>query len=101
MRLIHAMCALLVALASMGAAPAVAAAPAVSLKATDQPFRRGVNVLGYDPYWTNTSERRFQWRHFAEIRKAGFDFVRVNLQAFSHMDDQNRLDSVWLAKLDE
>src|SRR5450759_5922906 len=73
----------------------------VSLQASDQPFKRGVNVLGYDPYWTNSGERRFEWRHFAEIRRGGFDFVRVNLQAFSHMDSANRLDPAWLAKLDD
>lgn len=77
------------------------ASDAVSLRASDQPFRRGVNVLGYDPYWTNSGERRFEWRHFAEIRRGGFDFVRVNLQAFGHMDSANRLDSAWLAKLDD
>src|SRR5437588_7544167 len=88
-------------LLSFAAAPALAAPPAVALHASDQPFRRGVNVLGYDPYWIDMSERRFQWRHFAEIRKAGFDHVRVNLQAFRHMDAQNRLDPVWLAKLDD
>ena len=91
----------LATLLAVGAAPASAAQPALALHASDQPFRCGVNVLGYDPYWTNMSKRRFEWRHFAEIRKAGFDHVRVNLQAFRHMDDQNRLDSVWLAKLDD
>jgi endoglucanase len=80
--------------------PATPAAP-LALHAADQPFKRGVNVLGYDPYWTDASKRRFEWRHFAEIRKAGFDFVRVDLQAFSHMDKDNRLDPAWLAKLDE
>lgn len=64
-------------------------------------FNRGVNVLGYDPYWTDESRRRFQWRHFTEIRRGGFDFVRLNLQAFAHMDAQNRLDLAWLAKLDD
>jgi endoglucanase len=86
------------------AAPAVAplpVQPGVALHAGDQPFRRGVNVLGYDPYWTDASKRRFQWRHFREIRSAGFDFVRLNLQAFKHMDAQNRLDPAWLAKLDD
>ena len=81
-------------------APAAPIAP-LTLQASDQPFRRGVNVLGYDPYWTDKGERRFEWRHFAEIRKAGFDFVRVDLQAFSHMDANNRLDPAWLAKLDD
>jgi endoglucanase len=65
------------------------------------PFHRGVNVLGYDPYWKDVSKRRFQWRHFAEIRRGGFDFVRLNLQAFRFMDSSNRLDPAWLAKLDD
>src|SRR5437868_11278516 len=91
----------LATLMAFGAAPVSAAPPAVALHAADQPFRRGVNVLGYDPYWTDMSKRRFQWRHFAEIRKGGFDHVRLVLQAFSHMDAQNRLDPVWLAKLDD
>jgi endoglucanase len=101
MRVLHGMLALLLALAGLAAAPALAAPSAPTLHASDQPFRRGVNALGYDPYWGNTGERRFQWRHFAEIRKAGFDFVRVPLMAFRHMDAQNRLDPVWLAKLDD
>ena len=87
--------------AGVGGASLASAASPVLLQQTDQPFRRGVNVLGYDPYWTGNGERRFQWRHFAEIRKAGFDHVRVNLQAFSHMDAENRLDARWLRKLDE
>src|SRR5881628_1510241 len=89
-------------LALCGAVAATAAPGArAALSASDQPFRRGVNVLGYDPYWTDASKRRFEWRHFAEIRKARFDFVRVNLQAFRHMDAQNRLDPAWLSKLDD
>jgi len=84
-----------------GAAVSAERPVAPTLRQSDQPFRRGVNVLGYDPYWTDSSKRRFEWRHFAEIRKAGFDFVRVNLQAFSHMDAQNRLEPQWLAKLDD
>jgi endoglucanase len=71
------------------------------LTQANQPFHRGMNVLGYDPYWTDASKRRFEWRHFDEIHKAGFDFVRLVLQSFSHMDSQNRLDPVWLAKLDD
>src|SRR3954470_16817463 len=99
MRILHMIGALVLALAAI---PARASAqPAgVGLTASDQPFKRGVNGLGYDPYWTDASKRRFQWRHFAEIRKAGFDFVRVPLMAFRHMDAQDRLDPVWLAKLD-
>ena len=81
--------------------PTAAKPSAPALKQTDEPFRRGVNVLGYDPYWTSGGKRRFEWRHFVEIRKAGFDFVRINLQAFRHMDAQNRLEPQWLTKLDE
>jgi endoglucanase len=66
--------------------------------ATD--FRRGVNVLGYDPIWEDPARARFKERHFAEIRRGGFDFVRVNLHAFKHMDAQNRIDPRWLERLD-
>jgi endoglucanase len=92
---------ILSALAMIAAAPALAAEAPPVLTQANQPFHRGVNVLGYDPYWTDASKRRFEWRHFDEIHKAGFDFVRLALQAFSHMDTQNRLDPAWLAKLDE
>jgi len=92
---------MLAACAAPAARPAAIATEAPALHAGDQPFRRGVNVLGYDPYWTDVSKRRFQWRHFREIRSAGFDFVRLNLQAFQYMDAQNRLDPAWLAKLDD
>ena len=90
----------------VGVALILAASAALSKSAPTQqplqsPFHRGVNVLGYDPYWTDESKRRFQWRHFTEIRRGGFDFVRLNLQAFRHMDAQNRLDPAWLAKLDD
>jgi endoglucanase len=101
MRIFHAMVAVAAGLAAFAAAPASTAQPTVALHASDQPFKRGVNALGYDPYWTQVDKRRFQWSHFAEIRKAGFDFVRVPLMAFRHMDAQNRLDPVWLAKLDD
>ena len=103
MRLRQFCAAALCALAALvSASPTYAAPPAApTLSQSDQPFHRGVNVLGYDPYWTEGGKRRFEWRHFAEIRKAGFDFVRVNLQAFRHMDDQNRLEPQWLAKLDD
>jgi endoglucanase len=63
-------------------------------------FRRGVNIIGYDPIWKDPARARFQQRHFAEIRRGGFDFVRVNLFAFPHMDASNRLDPKWLERLD-
>jgi endoglucanase len=86
---------------SLAASAAVSQPASNAPPALVSPFHRGVNVLGYDPYWQDASKRRFQWRHFTEIRNGGFDFVRLNLQAFRHMDAQNRLDPAWLAKLDD
>jgi endoglucanase len=92
---------LVMAIAGVVAAPALARPATPVLTQANQPFHRGVNVLGYDPYWTDASKRRFEWRHFGEIRRAGFDFVRVNLQAFKYMDSRGRLQPQWLAKLDD
>ena len=91
----------------VGAAVAFVACPALAQPVSHasqilaSPFHRGVNVLGYDPYWKDETKRRFEWRHFTLIRRAGFDFVRLNLEAFKHMDPNNRLDPIWLAKLDK
>lgn len=63
-------------------------------------LKRGVNIIGYDPIWQDRSRARFQSRHFKIIRQGGFDFVRVVLQSFRHMDAENRLDPKWLATLD-
>jgi endoglucanase len=63
-------------------------------------MRRGVNILGYDPIWKDPAKARFQMRLFKVIRDGGFDAVRINLQAFAHMDRDNRLDPVWMATLD-
>jgi endoglucanase len=61
---------------------------------------RGVNVLGYDPVWKDPAKARFQPRLFKVIHDGGFATVRMNLQAFAHMDADNRLDPAWLATLD-
>jgi endoglucanase len=89
------------------AACAFAALASPALAREDQPaFRtaahlhRGVNIIGYDPMWKDPAKARFQDRHFRIIRAGGFDFVRVVLQAFGHMDATNRLDPQWLATLD-
>jgi endoglucanase len=66
----------------------------------DLQFKRGINILGYDPIWKSPAKGRFQARHFTEIREAGFDFVRVNLHIFPHIDASNRLDPAWLERLD-
>jgi len=68
--------------------------------ATAATMHRGMNVLGYDPMWEDPAKARFQPKHFKAIHKAGFDFVRVVLQSFKHMDPANRLDPRWLAQLD-
>ena len=76
----------------LGAAvPAAAQAPAL---------HRGVNVLGYDPIWQDPARARFKPRYFAMIRGGGFDFIRVNLQAFRHMKASGELDPAWLKRLD-
>src|ERR1700683_3310530 len=61
---------------------------------------RGVNILGYDPIWRNFADARFKERHFKIIHDGGFATVRVNLQAFRHMNAQNVLDPAWFTTLD-
>lgn len=63
-------------------------------------MRRGVNIIGYDPIWENFGKRRFKQVYFKRLADAGFSTVRVNLQAFNHMDAMNRLDPTWLKTLD-
>ena len=88
---------LLTACAAETPAPETASTPAGAPSAE---LRRGVNVLGYDPIWTDPAKGRFQQRHFAEIRQGGFDFVRVNLAAFKHMNAENQLSPAFLERLD-
>jgi endoglucanase len=63
-------------------------------------MQRGVNVLGYDPIWKDFSQRRFQEGYFQKLHEAGFQSIRVNLQAFRHMDALNRLSPDWFKTLD-
>ncbi|HEX5183519.1 MAG TPA: glycoside hydrolase family 5 protein [Allosphingosinicella sp.] len=63
-------------------------------------LHRGVNVLGYDPIWIDPSRARFKQAYFKTIRDAGFDFIRVNLQAFRHMKQSGELEDGWLKRLD-
>ena len=92
--------ALAFATAACTAAADVPAPGAPSAAAPQTEFRRGVNILGYDPIWEDPARARFQQKHFGIIRKGGFDFVRVNLHAFRHMDAQHRLPQAWLERLD-
>ena len=63
-------------------------------------LKRGVNIIGYDPLWNDPAKARFQTRHFAIIKAGGFDFVRVVLSGFRHMDADNKLSAQWFATLD-
>ena len=63
-------------------------------------LRRGVNIVGYDPIWTDPAKARFQPRHMQAIKDGGFDFVRMNLQAFAHMDKDGQLSPAWFMTLD-
>lgn len=61
----------------------------------------GINVLGYDPVWTDPRKAKFKNKYFVMIYDSGFRHVRINLFAFSHMDKQNHLDPQWLQTLDD
>jgi endoglucanase len=89
------------------AASAMAAqAPVASRFVPVDPFvqvkqmQRGVNIIGYDPIWKDFEKRRFKVEYFKQLHEAGFNTVRVNLQAFEHMDDMNRLSPAWFKTLD-
>jgi endoglucanase len=92
----------LAALMWLGLSAAAAAQGFQPIDAAAQARRmgRGVNVLGYDPLWSEPARGRFKARHFTRIRQGGFQTIRVNLQAFAHMDASNRLDPAWLKTLD-
>jgi len=61
---------------------------------------RGVNIIGYDPFWRDDAHGNYKDEHFAKIKAAGFSTVRVVLFAFRALDAQNRLDPKWLNRLD-
>ena len=95
--------ALLLTLAPSFAAPKAAPAPAFT---PIDPFvqvaemKRGVNVLGYDPVWSDPQKGRFTPAMFRKIHDAGFSNVRIVLQVFDHLDAANKIDPVWLKTLD-
>jgi endoglucanase len=63
-------------------------------------LKRGVNIIGYDPLWRDPARARFQTRHFGIIKAGGFDFVRVVLSGFRHMDADNKLSPQFFTTLD-
>lgn len=81
-----------------------AAAQPQPLDAFEQNHRlgRGVNIIGYDPLWRSRDQARFHEKHFRLLKEAGFQFVRVNLAPFRHMDHDNgwSLQPRWLETLD-
>jgi endoglucanase len=76
---------------------------AQSFSATSQCTKlgRGVNILGYDKeFWIDHTKGRFKESYFKMIKDAGFSSVRVNLNPFSQMDNQNKINKNWLETLD-
>ena len=90
----------LLAAALAFALPSAAMAQSGPAWTTAKHMKRGVNIIGYDPLWRDPAQARFKTKHFKIIREGGFDFVRVVLQSFRHMDANNRLDPKWLETLD-
>jgi endoglucanase len=91
----------LIAWVSLGLATAGPAAAEVTPQAQVKLMARGVNILSGDPIWRNQAQARFRLDHLARIKQGGFDTVRVNLNAFEHMDAEHRLAPAWLATLDK
>ena len=62
---------------------------------------RGVNILGYDPIWRARDQARFKEKHFALLKEAGFNSVRINLHPFAFMSETNnwRLPESWIQVL--
>lgn len=91
----------LLALVSLALGVASASQAQADNGAASPALKRGVNIVGYDPLWTEPAKARFQPRHMQAIRDGGFDHVRLNLHAFAHMDAQGQLSAGWLKTLDE
>jgi endoglucanase len=76
---------------------------AQTISAKDQCTKlgRGVNILGYDKaFWQDHEKGRFKESYFKMIHDAGFSTVRINLNPFSQMDSQNKINPQWLETLD-
>ena len=88
--------------ADAGAKPYPAGRPFAPIDPFDQvkKMQRGVNIIGYDPLWRNFANARFKERHFERIHTGGFQTVRVNLAALSHMDAENKLNPTWFTTMD-
>jgi len=61
---------------------------------------RGVNIIGYDPYWQDGGKGNYTEEHFRKIHEAGFSTVRAVLFMRDHMNANGQLSDAWLKKLD-
>jgi endoglucanase len=51
---------------------------------------RGVNIIGYDPIWRDSSKARMKDSHFKMIKEAGFNNVRIVISPFRFsLNDSN------------
>ena len=93
---------LVLASTSTLAAQSPEAAGTPDAAAQNQRLGRGVNIIGYDPLWKLPAKARFQERHFALIKRAGFSHVRINLHPFrdTKLGPDHKLSDAWLATLD-
>lgn len=74
--------------------------PAPDAYAATKRLGRGTNILGYDPIWKEAAKGRLKEKHFKLLGQAGFNHVRMNLQAFAFMDKDNKLSPEWFKTLD-
>jgi endoglucanase len=74
----------------------------ISAKEQCARMARGVNIIGYDSMlWIDHTKGRFKEAYFKKIKEAGFSTIRVNLFAFSGMDNSTyKLKPGWLKTLD-
>jgi endoglucanase len=63
-------------------------------------MQRGVNIVGYDPLWSDPTRARFKPRHLQLIKQAGFSSVRIVLGAFRFMDEKHVMPGSWFKTLD-
>lgn len=84
------------------AAPPVFTEPFTPIDAAAQnaAMGGGVNVLGYDPGWSDASQWRFDAKYFQIIRNGGFKHVRIVLQLFRFEDADGKLNPKTLDQLD-
>ena len=79
----------------------VSLAQTVTVKDQCIKLGRGVNILGYDnAFWQDHEKGRFKESYFKMIKDAGFSTVRINLNPFTQMDSQNKINPGWLETLD-